>query len=62
VKSSTKHFLKNELNAFSNRGHFYGHFEKKNSNISKIKELVRKIVNLSENHCFALFGRIMKII
>ena len=27
-------FLKIELNAFSNRGHFYGHFEKKIIQIS----------------------------
>ena len=39
-------FLKIELNAFSNRGHIYGHFEKKNSNISKINEMVRKINQL----------------
>ena len=37
-------FLHIELSAFSNRGHSYGHFEKKNySNISKINEMVRKI-------------------
>ena len=39
-------FLKIELNAFSNRGHIYGHFVKKNSHISKINERVRKIFQL----------------
>jgi len=37
--------LKNEVNALSNKGYFYSHFEKKEfSNISKINEMVRKII------------------